>query len=354
MTRTFSSAQTGLLRLRNLRVLGPRCQNAAEVARTIGAIQAQDANQSLWAIGVRLESGTRSDVDRAIAKAEIVRTWPMRGTIHFVAAETARWQVELGSVRAIAQAEGRAKQLSLDGPTIENAMRVFANALKGRALLRRDQLLTSLGAAGISIEGERGNHLVRRAGMNGLLCIGPRVGAEQTYASMQDWLPTSKPSPDDPLAALAQRYCASHGPATPNDFAWWSGSTVTEAKRVFAKIDTGQGPSKRTDNDDELLLLPGFDEFLLGYQDRSAVLDDAFADQICPGGNGVFRPMIVWQGRIVGTWQSGPKRGGLEITLRPFEGSAAHKKLLKKKAEAAALRFASFWEKELQALIVAS
>ena len=61
-------------------------------------------------------------------------------------------------------------------------------------------------------------------------------------------------------------------------------------------------------------LLPAFDEYLLGYQDRSPILDDEHAELIVPGGNGIFQPIIVAGGRIVGTW----RRDGPRVTPQPF------------------------------------
>jgi hypothetical protein len=85
-----------------------------------------------------------------------------------------------------------------------------------------------------------------------------------------------------------------------------------------------------------VFLLPGFDEYLLGYKDRGAVLAAEHAPRIAPGGNGVFRPMIVSGGRIVGTWQ----RTAAGVSTDPF---TALKRTDTKAIEAAALAVSAFW-----------
>jgi hypothetical protein len=157
------------------------------------------------------------------------------------------------------------------------------------------------------------------------------------------------------LAELARRYFVSHGPATVHDFAWWAGLPMGEARAGLdgAKADllseTFAGKDYWLGGDAHPLstetpagfALPGFDEYLLGYTDRSAVLDPAHASQVCPGGNGVFFPMIVHDGQIVGTWKRTLKKGTVVITRTPFTA------LSDAQAEAfemAARRYADFLE----------
>lgn len=52
-----------------------------------------------------------------------------------------------------------------------------------------------------------------------------------------------------------------------------------------------------------MLLLPGFDEYLLGYTDRSAALAPEHANLTVPGGNGIFKATVVAGGRVAGTWR---------------------------------------------------
>lgn len=166
------------------------------------------------------------------------------------------------------------------------------------------------------------------------MALGPAAGRRQTVVHLDTHVPPERrTTPDDPGAALARRYLQSHAPCTDRDFAWWCGSTLTDARSrlaaagAVADADGGRlwtAPDAPTTagatNGDPagVALLAGFDEFLLGYQDRSAVLPAAFADRIVPGGNGIFLPCVVDDGVVVGTWRRTATRAGPAITVTPF------------------------------------
>jgi len=150
---------------------------------------------------------------------------------------------------------------------------------------------------------------------------------------LDEWVPPTPPRDrDEALAELAHRYFTSHGPATVHDLARWAGITVTDARRGLAAIqgelqgETVDGQEywlpptlpAATSQAEPVYLLPGFDEFVLGYGERSAVLDPVYADRICPGGNGVFSPTVVSDGRIRGTWKRTLKTKAVAVEWTPF------------------------------------
>ncbi len=106
-------------RLASQRISGARFDKPEEVVRWMGAMQAQDYGQALWAIGLRTRGATVADIEQAIADRKIVRTWPMRGTIHFVPAEDAQWMLKLGAARMLAADSRRQEQLELDDAIME-------------------------------------------------------------------------------------------------------------------------------------------------------------------------------------------------------------------------------------------
>jgi hypothetical protein len=136
---------------------------------------------------------------------------------------------------------------------------------------------------------------------------------------------------DEAVAELARRYFTSRGPVTLADFTHWSGLPISETRAGLAGIKSGLveeridgqsyflSPETVKPPERSLYLLPGFDEYVLGYKDRSAVLDASFANAICPGGNGVFMSTIVSEGRIIGTWKRMIKKRTVEIALNPFQ-----------------------------------
>ena len=195
-------------------------------------------------------------------------------------------------------------------------------------------MLNVLEETDISTKGQRGYHILGWAAQNGLICFGPRQGKQHTFVLLDEWLPDGKTlSREEALAELTHRYFTGHGPATIEDFIWWSGLPAADAR---AGLEMVKSQLAHEQLDDQLYwfspspptpqaatptacLLPGFDEYLLGYKDRSAVLDPAHAANVVPGGNGMFKPLIVLDGRVVGTWQRTFKKEKVIITLSPFD-----------------------------------
>ena len=319
-------------RLFNQRIAGEKFERPGEVVRWMGAVQAQDYLQSLWAIGARLRSATVADVERAISDGEILRTWPMRGTIHFVPSEDARWMLELSASRMLARDRRRQEQLRLDEEILERCKDFFHDALEGGGRLSRPDMMALLERAGISTGDQRGYHILWYAAQSGLICLGPRQEKQQTFVLLDEWAPDSRRlSREESLAELAGRYFASHGPATVHDFARWTGLTVTEARTglevarlVSEKVDDNEywmvadAPDHKARDESGVHLLPGFDEYLIGYKDRGAVLASEHSHKIVPGNNGIFQPTIVIGGRVVGTWRRKLKKNSVDVTLSPF------------------------------------
>jgi hypothetical protein len=322
-----------LFRLVNQGIATPTFALPGEVVSWLGALQAQDYSGALWSIGLRMASATERAVEQALAQRAIVRTWPMRGTLHIVAAQDVRWLLALLTPRMIAQTASRYRQLELDEATFARSKEVFARALQGGKQLTREEMLQFLEQANIATTGQRGYHILARAAQDGLICFGAPSGKQQTFALLDEWVaPTPTLARDEALAELTRRYFTSHGPATLQDLVRWAGVTVAEAKVGLAAatqslIQTtidGQSywmadsPRVPSNGDTTVHLLPGFDEFILGYGDRSAMLDPAYAQRICPGGNGVFNPTLVIDGKVAGTWKRSFKKGAVLIELAPF------------------------------------
>jgi hypothetical protein len=325
-------------RLRN-QWIAPAAQRRtpADVVRHLGAVQAQDHAAAKWAVGLRAcgPEATDADVERAIEKREIVRTWPMRGTLHFVAAEDARWVLELLTPRVIAGAASRRDQLGIDDAVLTRAKNAFAAALEGGRRLTREGMYAVLEGAGIPADASRGYHLLCRAAQDGLICFGPHEGKQPTFVLLEEWAPQAASGPrDESLAELARRYVAGHGPATLPDLCWWSGLTAADARRAVelaglhltreeiggvAHWTAEEATTDVSDAAPSVHLLPGFDEYLLGYRDRAAVLAPEHAPRVVPGANGIFLPMLVTNGRVTGTWKKATRKAGVTVTVTPFE-----------------------------------
>jgi hypothetical protein len=310
----------------------------ADVVAHMGAVQAQDFAGGKWAIGLRLPDVTEAEIEHAIAERTIVRTWPMRRTLHFVAAADIRWMLGLTASRADAGFAPRYRQLELDERTFELAKDAIVKALSGGRQLTRRALYRLLEDAGIGLDGggrldsgqTRGLHILSHHAMTGLICYGSHLGKQPAFVLLDEWVPKSRGlDREEALAELAMRYFTSHGPATIEDFVWWAGLTVREAK---AGIEMGRGHlvaeaaggrtywlprDARTDvSSPAVHLLPPFDEYTVAYKDRSAILAPEHAPLAASGG--VFRPIIVVDGRVVGTWKPSAKKGAIAVMPMPF------------------------------------
>ncbi len=329
--------EVALLRLAAQRIAGPRLRTPADVVRQLGAVQAQDLPGALLSVALRTAAGTRAGVEAALTSGELVRSWPMRGTLHFVAAEDLPWLIGLLGPRAMTGSPGRRAQLGITAESIEEARLVAVAALTGGRRLCRKELLGALAAADVEITGQRGIHLLGYLTQNATLCLGPMDDGEQCFVLMDEWIRTPRRlGPDEALGELARRFFRGHGPATVTDLARWAGLRITEARAGLAAVREGLArldvdgveyfldpatPDRLAACREEArgtFLLPGFDEFVLGYGDRGAVLDPAFADRIVPGGNGMFRPTVVSDGRIVGTWGWTGRGANRAVTATPF------------------------------------
>jgi hypothetical protein len=306
---------------------------AADAVRWMLAMQAQDEPGVRWSVGLRTAGATEADVAAACDAGEIVRSWPLRGTLHLVAAEDLPWMLGLTAERAIASAARRRDVLGITVADVERAREIAIAALPGRSALTRAALLTAIGEGGVSTAGQRGYHLLWHLAQTGTLVLGPTDGRRQLFARLDAWVPDPRRlERDEALGELAGRYFRSHGPAVVEDLARWSGLTLRDVRRGIAVC----GPALTTiviggrayvaaaeaagvsDRPDGVRLLPGFDEYLLGYRDRSSVLAPEHSEAIVPGGNGMFKATIVADGEVVGTWG---RRGGVrEVVLEaePF------------------------------------
>jgi hypothetical protein len=320
----------GLLRLIAQHVAGPGSATAADAVQWMTAMQAQDFSSAVLAVALRTESRRRSEVQDALDNGSVVRSWPMRGTLHFVAAEDLSWMLALTSERSLATSEKYRAQLGLEMSTIERAREIAIETLAGGGRTSRADLLASWEKAGLQSVKEQGYRLIWHLAQTGTLCLGPTQGNEQHFVLFDEWVTTSRHlDRDEALGEWALRYFRSHGPATVKDFTWWTQLKAADVKvavaiaaphlerivvddvTYFLDPQTLELLSARRRKARDVFLLPGFDEYLLGYQTRTAVLPTEFASRIVPGGNGVFLPTVISDGEVVGTWKrvgTGAKR----------------------------------------------
>jgi hypothetical protein len=303
------------LRLTAQRIAGSVFEQPGDVVRWMLAMQAQDLPGARWSVGLRLPGSTDAAIERALSSGEIVRSWPMRGTLHLVAPEDLGWMLAISAPRQSTWAAKRRRDLAITDRELARAGDIAIGLMTGGRAVRRDRLLEAWAAAGIPTTGQRGYHLLWNLGHTGLIVFGPSDGKQQTFTLLEEWVPHQRRlEGDEALGEFAARYFRSHGPATAQDFAWWASITLGDARRALAVA--ADGLEKREYGDvahycapgleraaSAVHALAGFDEYMLGYRDRSPALPAEHSDRIVPGNNGIFLPTIVVDGDIVGTWK---------------------------------------------------
>ncbi len=320
-------------RLQSQRIATAAFKKPSEVVRWLGAVQSQDYAAAKWAIALRAHGLTDSALDQALADGAILRTHVMRPTWHFVAPEDIRWLLALTAPRVHAANAYQYRRLELDHATFKRSNAALTKALRDGEQLTRAELASVLQKAGIDTSDLRLSHLLMRAELDGVICSGARRGKQFTYALLDERVPATKTwDRNAALAELTRRYFSSHGPATEEDFMWWSGlnrvdvrSGIEMVKRQLAHdgIDgktcwfAASMPPAKT-NSPAAYLLQNYDEYVVGYTDRSAIFDSSYANQLDARNNPLFQHTLVINGQIVGTWKRTLKKGAVVIETDPF------------------------------------
>ncbi len=341
-------------------------QGPVDVVRSMTALQGQDFPGVLWSIGLRSSHATRAHVEAAFNGGELVRSWPMRGTLHVTLAEDLGWLLSLTGKRTAVGLVSRHRELGITAPDVEQA-RASALALLGQSggKATRGELFAAFEHAAQPTGKQRGSHLLFMLCLQGTLVQGPintkdGKSTAQYFVDSGRWIKHPRTlEREQALGELALRYFRSHGPATMKDFQWWTKLTLRDIQAGMALVRNqlesvecqgaiywlapeiagllgGTVPGARS-----VSLLPGFDEYLLGYTDRSAALAPQHAPRIVPGGNGMFMATIAAGGKIAGTWRKAQgaaeksrQRAGV-VLPEPFERlSPAQDKALDKAAAA--------------------
>jgi hypothetical protein len=325
-------------RLSSQQINPRRLHGPGEVVKWLCGVQAQDYGWAKWSIGLRLDGCKDETVERAIQDRRIVRTWMFRGTLHFVGAEDLAWLTSLVAPRVIKSNARRYQQLELDDAAFVRSQNVIQRALDANGSLTRSEIKTYFENEKVPAEGQQVPYLLQRAALDGLICQGLQRGNEPTYVLQSDWIGTQQTFEQaEGLWLLAARYFSSHGPATQQDFGWWSGLTAGEVRRALDHVREvmpvelnnvrywGIGDPPLTEGKGIGYLLPPFDEYLLGYKGRSLVLDSNFAKRVNAGG-GVFMPTVMVNGEIVGIWAYKLKRHKMVVSIQPFRNLESHER----------------------------
>lgn len=317
------------IRLLNQQLLNPLFSSPKELVSWMGAMQAQNYPMVKWAVGMRLKSTTMQTVDEALRKGEILRTHVMRPTWHLVAAEDIRWMLKLSAQRIIAANDSYAKgyDLEISEELYRKSYHLLEKILCGNKSLTRQEIADHFNRSGIQVDTHRMTRFMSRAEQVGIVCSGEDKGGKCTYALLEERVaPVPEITKDEALARMARSYFRSHSPAVLQDFIWWSGLPISEARQAIYLIESelisehwnGQiwyvhnACRMRGKVTGCLHLLPSYDEYLLGYKDRTDVLPKVYYPKAFTN-NGLFYPVILHEGQVIGNWNKSARKGGKQI-----------------------------------------
>jgi hypothetical protein len=303
-----------------------RADSPAAATALTTAVQAQDSVAARLGVRVRASDITDADVLQAIdADRTVVRTWLMRGTIHLVEAHDLRWLVRLIGPAVARKFRTRWRQLGLSDVVLERAMAALPDLLADGPRTRHE-IRAGLDERGITLDSpdpQAHTHALVYASTIGLVCRGPDRGRHATFVLIDDWLPAAPagPSGDDAVAELVRRYFAAYSPATSMDFGAWAGlphaRSVALVRDELTPVDVDGRPGFRLGEvapERGVRLLPAFDNYLIGYKDRAAILEPALHEHVYQGG--MIRPTVLIDGQVMGTWALERAKG--RVTVKPF------------------------------------
>lgn len=334
------------LRLINQGLVDRPFATPLEAVTHLVCLQGQHLPGVLAAPALRVAAGTRQQVIEACNRGELVRGYPMRGTVFMTAASDLAWMTELTRDRQRASAAKRFVEhgfteeiLALAAETARAALAVAGGSLS------REAVAEALGAAGIALDSGQRYHLLVTLMVRGDLAYGPLIGSDQLLVDAHAWLPDAgtlearfNGDEDAAITEWLRRYLAGHGPATLRDFSWWTKLPLGRLRKLEATATTtlvqygedalGEtlwGPSGLDERRSALgaavrrgRLLPAFDEVVLGYPDRELIVDAEHHQKLVPGNNGVFQATAHRDGKVVGIWKPSASKPGGEVPLIPF------------------------------------
>jgi hypothetical protein len=288
-------------------------------------------------------------------KGEIIRTHVMRPTWHLVSANDVKWMLALTAPHLHKSMKGRHKALGLTDQIFKRSNSIIEKFLSKNGFMTRTELVAVLNKNKIKPDQLQAIHIFFNTELNGTICSGPMRGKQFTYALLEERVPKTKIlTRNEGLAALGLRYFTSHGPATLQDFTWWSGLPAADARTALEMVKSSLIHEKiddqvfwfadlpgNTEAIQPIYFLPAYDEFMISYKNRSAFLDPKFFSSAITR-NGIFKPTIVVKGNVIGTWSRAIKKDQIIFKPQFFRSS---QKLKKKEMETAFEPYKNFMEK---------
>lgn len=351
-----------IIRLINQQIIKSKSITPKDVVNSMGAMQAQDFLMSKWAVGIRQKNPSETAFDDAFNNGEILRTHLLRPTWHLVTSDDIYPLIDLTAPQIKNRMKSRDKQLELTKSVYKKSNTLLEKALLEKKFITRDEAVKIFEKAKIGLWDNRTAHLLMEAELDGIICSGKIINGKPSYALLEQRVPVRKSiARDEVLSLLAKKYFTGHCPAAVEDFIWWSGLKPADAKAAVEMIRPDFVPEIIGNNTywfpnsftmpryekGTVFFLPSYDEFLIGYRDRSASLQNEQSSRVVSS-NGVFWPVIIKDGSVIGRWKRETKKDKVIIETELFSPAS---KEMKHKLTEAAERYGKFREKEIEVII---
>lgn len=321
-------------RLANQQLIQTDIKDAKSIVSWMGAMQAQDFNMAKWGIGVRLLGSTDTEIENTINKGDIIRLHILRPTWHFVSSDDIYWMLDLSASRLSTSLKTADKMLDLTPEFVSKTYSILIDILDKEPNLTRQEIGEKLNLNNSILDSHRLNCIMFHAEVDSIVCNGVVKGKKQTYDLLEKKVPKGNEvfNKEESLYKLARKYFQSHGPATLQDFVWWSGLTIKEAKTGIESImpdfiqEVIEGQTYIFHNstvnhkleDDIVHLLPAFDELFVSYKDRKEILKLEHQKKVIIS-NGVFKPTVFLNGEIIGIWNRVVKKNRIISDISCFK-----------------------------------
>ncbi len=317
------------IRLLSQQLISQQFTSPVEVVAHMGAMQAQDYRMVRWAVEMRTRKPSLQEFQKAYNSGKIIRLHLLRGTWQLVAGEDYWWMLDLcaPNARRIINGWMKSNHITIDDRELHSIREVLIKVTDDKKSATKDDFAEALTAKGIIMDNHRLSYHIRMAELSGTLCSGNLSPMKATYAlADKKVMRIPKLDREEMLMWLARKYFQSHSPATFEDFVWWTGMNSTDCRRGMELLsaelhkETWRGytfyllASCRTKGfrKGTTLLLPPFDEYLIGYKSRGLVIASEHTSHAYTK-NGIFFPVIAHDGTICGNWE--PWKKQLQISF---------------------------------------
>jgi len=311
-------------------LLGKKFEKPEEVVRHLLAVQDQEYVGGLWSIALRMDKPIQNEVEKAIESKKIIRTWPMRGTLHLVPSEDIYWLLEYLTPRIVKKYSSMFKKQGLTDEVFKKAAQLVKRALKGNNLLTREEIYEIWEKEGIPTKNSAGLNTLAVLSQQQLICHATRKGKQQTFALLEEWVPNKiMLNKEEALARLALKYFTSHGPATIKDLVFWAGLQVKEAEEglsyVKSKLEEieldgytyymAKGSKAGSIPSPLVYLLQPFDELTISHRNYEATIEESYIKKL--RSLNYFNILLI-DGKVCGSWRKVTKKDDVEFEITGF------------------------------------